>query len=151
MFGEPALGFNGGGAAHACGRDGLAVNVVGAVARNINPRDVGLHLRAGLRSEIAALIDVEWRSEGTGVRNVADGDEDALMTPADQRSPGEAKEPATAAKAGATAPALSARARAAEAAKAKARMVRKQGFAIGARRLDISSLTVEPKHLESQK
>ncbi len=44
MLGEPALGLDRGGATHARGGDGLAINVIGAVAGDINTGHVGLHL-----------------------------------------------------------------------------------------------------------
>ena len=55
----------------------MAIDVVGAVARDVNARDVGLHLGAGSGLEIPALVHFQWRSEWAGVGDMADGNEDA--------------------------------------------------------------------------
>ena len=60
------------------GGNGLPVDVVGAVARDIHAGDVRLDLRAGGRLEVAALVHRERRGERAGVRDVADGDEEAV-------------------------------------------------------------------------
>ena len=52
--------------------------MVGAVARDVNARDVGLHLRAGSGLEIPALVHFQWRSEWAGVGDMADGNKDAF-------------------------------------------------------------------------
>ena len=63
VLGQPALGLDRGLAAHARGGHGLAVDVVGAVAGDVDARHPGLHLRAGGGLEIAVLIDVERLGE----------------------------------------------------------------------------------------
>ena len=44
VLGEPALGLDRRGAAHAGGGDGLPVNMIRAIARDVDAGDIGLHL-----------------------------------------------------------------------------------------------------------
>ena len=78
MFGEPAFRLDGCLAAQAGGGDGLAIDVVGAVARDINAGNVGLHLGTGDGLDVAALVHCDRGRERAGVWHMADGDKDAL-------------------------------------------------------------------------
>ena len=78
VFGQPALRLDRSRTAHAGGGDRLAVDVVGAVARDVDAGDVRLNLRAVHGFEVAVLVDLERRREGLRVRHVADRDENPL-------------------------------------------------------------------------
>ena len=57
VTGEPAFRFNGGTATHAGGSDGLAIDVVRAITRDEDARNLGAdRVRPG--NEIAAFIDL---------------------------------------------------------------------------------------------
>jgi hypothetical protein len=78
VFRQPALGLDGGLAAHAGGGHSLPVNMVGAVARDINAGHLDSDLRTVYRPKITVLIDIERGGKWRGVRYVANGDEDAF-------------------------------------------------------------------------
>src|SRR6476620_5130049 len=74
---EPALGVEGGHAAGSGRRDGLAVDMIGDVARGEDPRDLRPR-RARLDDEIAALVHVEDVAEELGVGRMPDRHEEAV-------------------------------------------------------------------------
>jgi hypothetical protein len=78
VLGEPPLGFDRGGTAHAGRSDGLTIHVVGAVAGDVNSWDFRADVRAVVRLEIAVVIDFERRRKRFRVRHVSDGHEQSL-------------------------------------------------------------------------
>ncbi len=73
--GEIAFCVDCGGASHACGGDGLAVDMIGAIAGSEHPGDI--HGGADGGSEITGIVHVEDALEQLGIGDVADGDEQA--------------------------------------------------------------------------
>lgn len=74
---QVSLRIQGGGAAVACGGDGLAVDMIGDVACGEDSGDVGGGGAVFLEN-VAVLVEVELIGvEEVGVGDVSDGDEDA--------------------------------------------------------------------------
>lgn len=72
---EEAFAVDGGHAAHAGCRDGLAVDFVGAVAGDEDSGDIGA--AAVFWFDVAAFIHVDGAGEQGGIGDEADGDEDS--------------------------------------------------------------------------
>src|SRR5436309_1138339 len=75
---QPALGFNRGLAAHTGSCNSLTVNVICAIAGDVNTWYAGFHLGAVDRLEIASGVDIQYAGERLRIGEVPDRNEHAF-------------------------------------------------------------------------
>ena len=76
LFGEVALGVEGGHTARAGGRDGLAVRLVAGVAAPEDALHIGVGRPGARGDDVAFLVEVDLAGEDVGVGLVANGQEE---------------------------------------------------------------------------